>query len=271
MGQQADSGYAPGDATDIYWEARGSGGTPLVLVHGGFGLASMFDDVAGQLASSRRVIAIELRGHGHSPDNDARFTWDSLAADIAGVIRHLAGEGSGERQADLLGLSLGGVASLRCAIRYPQLVRRLIVVAAPCQRDGWHPEVRAGFDAMSSATMADMLRQSPAYEQYAKVAPDPDAFSALIDKSADLMCQPYDWSDDVRELPMPVLLAYADADGIPPSHAAGFYALLGGGLRDAGWDGAQRPASRLAILPGTTHYDIGDSPLLPAIIEAFCA
>jgi pimeloyl-ACP methyl ester carboxylesterase len=104
---------------------------------------------------------------------------------------------------------------------------------------------------------------------YAAVAPDPDAFPSLVDKSGELLRRPYDWSDEVKGLTMPVLLAYADADSIPPSYAAEFFALLGGGLRDANWDGSLAPASRLAILPGMTHYNIGPSPKLAAAVADF--
>lgn len=149
-------------------------------------------------------------------------------------------------------------------------MRKLIVVSAPCRRDAWFPETRAAFDGMSSALFGQ-FRQSSMYEEWAKVAPDPNSFPVLMDKTGGLLRQPYDWSDEVKGLPMPVLLAYADADSIPPSHAAEFFALLGGGQRDADWDGSQRPASRLAILPGHTHYDIGASPLLASVADDFLA
>jgi pimeloyl-ACP methyl ester carboxylesterase len=119
--------------------------------------------------------------------------------------------------------------------------------------------------------MFEQFRQSPPYAAYAAVAPDVDAFPALMDKTGALLAQDYDWTDEVRGLRVPTLLVYADADGIPPSHAAEFFALLGGGLRDAGWDGAQRPASRLAILPGHTHYDVFEAPALVPAVAAFLA
>jgi hypothetical protein len=63
------------------------------------------------------------------------------------------------------------------------------------------------------------------------------------------------------------MLVFADADSVRPAHIVEFYGLLGGGLRDAGWDGSARPTARLAILPGTTHYDIYAAPgLTPAVI-----
>ena len=78
-GQQHATGYASANGVDIYWESRGSGGTPLLLVHGGYGLASEFDRLAGQLAADRQVIALELQGHGHTADVARSFTWDDFA------------------------------------------------------------------------------------------------------------------------------------------------------------------------------------------------
>ena len=121
------------------------------------------------------------------------------------------------------------------------------------------------FDAGS----ADMLRQTPLYAAWREFAPDPAAFDRVVAKMGDLLTRPYDWSEPVRTLPMPVMLVFADADSIGPAHAAEFFGLLGGGLRDAGWDAAQRPASRLAILPGRTHYDVWAAPELAELTDAF--
>ncbi|MGD0704075.1 MAG: alpha/beta hydrolase [Trebonia sp.] len=264
-GQQQANGYAPANGAGIYWESRGSGGTPLVLLHGGYGLASVFDGLAGQLAANRQVVALELRGHGHTADTDRPFSWDDFGDDVAAVIAHL-----GLGPVDLLGYSLGGSAGLRCAIRHPAAVRKLVVISSPCRRSAWFPEVIAGFDQMSGATLFDMMRQSPLYAEWSKVAPDPSSFPTLIDKTGVLLRRPYDWSAEVGQLEVPAQLVYGDSDSIPPSHAAEFYALLGGGQRDAGWDGGLPTTSRLAIVPGRTHYNILDSPVLPAIIAEFC-
>jgi len=265
-GEQPTTGYAPANGVDIYWESRGSGGTPLVLLHGGYGLTSMFDALVGPLAADRQVIALELQGHGHTADTDRPFSWDAFGDDVAGVTRQL-----GLGPVDLLGCSLGGVTALRCAIRNPETVRRLIVVSAPFRRSAWFPEVLAGFDHMTAATLFDLLRQGPPYAQFAKVAPDPASFTSLIDKTGALLRQPYDWGPEVAQLGLPVLLVYGDSDSIPPSHAAEFFSLLGGGQRDAGWDGGLPTASRLAIAPGRTHYNILDWPALAATIAEFCA
>ena len=263
-GQHHATGYAQANGVDIYWESQGSGGTPLLLVHGGYGLASEFDGLADQLAADRQVIAIELQGHGHTADIARSFTWDDFAEDIAAAIERL-----GLGPVDLLGHSLGGIASLRCGIRHPEAVRKLVLVSAPCRRSAWFPEVLAGFDQMSSATLFDTLRQSPLYELWAKVAPDPKSFPTLIDKTGALLREPFDWTDDVKLMEVPALLLYGDSDSIPPSHAAEFFTLLGGGQRDAGWDGPLPTPSRLAIAAGRTHYNMLDWPALPTTIAEF--
>jgi pimeloyl-ACP methyl ester carboxylesterase len=257
------AGYAPVNGLEMYWESRGEGGVPLIVVHGGYGLTTMFGDVLDQLARRRRVIAIELQGHGHTADIDRPFRWESFGDDIAGVIEQL-----GLGQADLLGWSLGGNASLRCTIQHPERVRRLVLVSIPCRRDGWFPEVRAAFDQMSRAGF-EQMRHSPMYKEWSAVAPDPDSFPVLMDKTAELLQRPYDWSAEVAALTGPVLLAYGDSDSVPLAHVAEFYGLLGGSLRDAGWDGSLPTPSRLAILPGLTHYNVGSSPQLAAVADDF--
>jgi hypothetical protein len=80
---------------------------------------------------------------------------------------------------------------------------------------------------------------------------------------------PYDWGDEVGGLPMPVLLVYADGDAISTAHAAEFFALLGGGTDDPGWEQSGSRLRQLAVLPGQTHYDVFASAALPPIVDAF--
>ena len=257
------SGYAPVNGLRMYWEARGEGGVPLIVSHGGFGTTAMFGGLLDELAAGRRVVAIELQGHGHTADIDRPFSYEAFGDDIAALAGHL-----GIGQIDLLGYSLGAGASLRCAIQHPSLVRRLIVAATPCRREGWFPDVLAAM-AQVGGGLLEQMRRSPLFEAWATVAPDADAIPTVMDRMGALLRTPYDWSEEVAGLAIPVLLVFGDADSIPPAHAAEFFALLGGGLRDAGWDGSLAGVSRLAILPGRTHYDLFSAPELAAIVERF--
>lgn len=233
--------FAPVNSVTMYYETYGTG-EPLILVHGGLGTIDMFAELIPLLAKERQVIAVELQGHGHTEDIDRPFSFEQLADDVAGLIKHLDLE-----QADILGLSLGGGVALQSAIRHPDVVRKLVVLSAPLKRQGWYPEVLAGMASID----AGLLAGTPPHQHYASIAPRPDDWPVLIAKTRQLLAQEYDWSADVAAFQMPVLLVIGDADSIPVSHAAEFFELLGGSKRDGGMGG--RPASRLAVIPGATH------------------
>jgi pimeloyl-ACP methyl ester carboxylesterase len=254
--------YADVNGISLYYEEHGSG-QPLILLHGGYGTGEMFAPILPVLASGRRVITVDLQGHGRTADVDRPLRFETMGDDIAALIGHL-----GLPQADVMGYSLGAGTALRTAIQHPALVRRLAIVSHPVRHDGWFPESLAGFDQMGSA-FAEAMKQSPIYEIYARVAPRVEDWPVLVDKMGTMLRQDYDWSPEVARITAPVLLVYGDADSVRPAHIAEFYALLGGGQRDANWDGSARPVARLAILPSHTHYDIFLSPDLTSAVIPF--
>jgi pimeloyl-ACP methyl ester carboxylesterase len=254
--------YADVNGVRVYYEENGSG-QPLILLHGGLGSGEMYAPILPLLAQGRRVITVDLQAHGRTADVDRPLRYETLGDDVAGLIGHL-----GLAQADVMGYSFGAATALRTAIQHPGLVRRLVVVSFPGRRDGWYPESLAGMDVMGSA-MAGMLMRSPVYELYSRVAPRVEDFGVLLDKTGELLRRDYDWSAEIGQMTAPVMLVFADADAVRPAHIVEFYALLGGGLRDANWDGSARPVNRLAVLPGHTHYDVFASADLPAAVMPF--
>jgi pimeloyl-ACP methyl ester carboxylesterase len=249
----------------LYYEIHGSG-EPLIVVHGGFGSVEMFGPNIELLAKTRQVIAIDLQGHGRTADIDRAFSCEAFGDDIAALIAHL-----GFDTADVMGYSLGGGAALQAAVRHPERIRKLVLVSTAFARDGWFPEVRAGFDAIGPG-LAAMMKQGPAYAFYEKIAPRPQDFERVVEKLGALVKKDYDWSASITEKFPPTLIVAADADGLRPAHYVEMFAKLGGGQRDPGWDGsAGRSKSQLAILPGKTHYDIVASPALAAAVEPFLA
>jgi pimeloyl-ACP methyl ester carboxylesterase len=252
--------YSKVNGVSLHYEEHGSG-EPLVLLHGGIGAGEMFGAIMPELSSSRRVITVDLQGHGGTADIDRPLRPETMADDIAALIEHL-----GLPQADVMGYSLGGMVALRTALQHPQRVRRLVLVSIGFRRDGSHPEVVEAMDQFSPE-LADVLRQSPLYERYSRLAPRVEDWPVLIAKTSELLKDDYDWTAEIERLETPAMLVFADADSVRPGHIVEFYGLLGGGLRDASWDGSLRPTARLAILPGTTHYDVYASPALaPAVI-----
>lgn len=254
--------YARANGLEMYYEVHGYG-RPLVLLHGAFGSTGMFAEVLPALAEGRRVILADLQAHGRTADVDRPLSAYSMADDVAALIENL-----GLGQADVMGYSMGGGVALQTAVRHPEVVRKLVVVSFPFRREGWYPEILAGLDGIGRET-AETMKQSPMYESYAAIAPRPEDWPLLWEKSGESARQDYDWTEDVATIRAPTMVVAGDADGFPPSHAAEFFGLLGGGKRDPGWDGSGMPASRLAVLPGTTHYDIAESPLLAPAIAPF--
>jgi pimeloyl-ACP methyl ester carboxylesterase len=247
-------GHVLANGVNYYYEIHGRG-EPLLLLHGGLGSLDMFRPVVlPVLAKERQVIGVDLHGHGRTALGDRPINLVDIGNDLAVVLKQL-----GYEKVDVLGYSFGGGAGLRLAVQHPTLVRRLVIASAPYAQDGFHPEMLPQQAAVGAA-MADAMKETPMYISYAEVAPRPQDFPRLLDRMGELMRTPYDWSEDVKKLQMPVMLIYGDADMIRPEHIVRFYQLLGGGLRDAGWGREHMSKNRLAILPDLTHYEVFLSP-----------
>jgi pimeloyl-ACP methyl ester carboxylesterase len=261
-GPTSTSRIAHVNGIELAYQVLGTG-SPLVLLHGGFGSVEMFGTNVDLLAARHRVIGVDLQSHGRSPAANRPMQFEAMADDIAALMKDLKLE-----RAAVMGFSLGGAVALRTAIQYPDLVERLVLVSTVFKRGGWHPEMTAGMDAIGPET-AEPLKHSPMYETYVKIAPRTEDWPVLVTQLTTALKIDYDWSADVARLPMPVLIVAGDADGLPPSHAVELFGLLGGGKRDANWDRTGMTHHRLAILPGLTHYDINVSPLLAQTVIPF--
>ena len=258
----ATSGLAPVNGIELGYQVFGEG-DPLILLHGGFGSVEMLGQNVEALAAGRQVIGVDLQSHGRSPLADRPMRFETLADDIAAVIRHL-----GFEKADVMGFSFGGGVALRTAIQHPDVVDRLVLVSTPFKRSGWYPEMEAAMAAMGPE-MAEPMKQTPMYEVYSRVAPRVDDWPAMVTQLTDLLRVDYDWTAEIPGLTMPIEIVVGDADGLPPRHAVDFFELLGGGRRDASWDRSGMTKHRLAILPGVTHYDINVVPQLATTVAAF--
>jgi pimeloyl-ACP methyl ester carboxylesterase len=188
-----------------------------------------------------------------------------MADDIAGLIDHFELD-----RPDIVGFSLGGGVAWHVGFRYPEKIRRLVTASAAISRNAHYDDMLAQ-QVQVGAEMAPFMEQTPMYQLYQQVAPRPQDFPVLLDKAGNAMREDFDFSEQVKELRVPTLVMAADADMAPPSHYVEVFALLDGGQRDGGWDRSGRPAGghALAIIPGTTHYDVTDSPLFAAAVLDF--
>ncbi len=226
----------------MYYEIHGDG-PPLLLLHGAYMTIDLLGPILPGLAGSRRVIAVELQGHGHTADIDRPITYEQMADDTAALLGHL-----GVDRADVVGYSMGGGVALQLAIRHPAVVRKMVVASASYTSDGMHPVAREMFPSITP----ELFVGSPIEDAYLRTAPKPGNFPALVEKLKRLDTTAFAWSpDDIRGIAAPTLIVLGDSDGIRLEHAVELFGLLGGGVMG---DLAGMPKSQLAVLPGTAHF-----------------
>jgi pimeloyl-ACP methyl ester carboxylesterase len=256
------TGYAKANGLKYYYEISGKG-DPLLLLHGGLGSTDMFKPIMPAFTEHRQIIAIDLQGHGRTALGSRKLGLPEIGDDMATVLTQL-----GFKNVDVMGYSFGGGVAFRLAVQHPGMVRRLAMVSVGFTSDGFYPEIREQ-QKQINAGFAEQMKATPMYTSYVAVAPKPDDFPRLLQAMGDLMREHYDYSADVKKLTMPTMLIFGDSDMYRPEHIVEFYKLLGGGLRDAGWNRETMSKNRLAIIPDQTHYDIFFSPKLVATALPF--
>jgi pimeloyl-ACP methyl ester carboxylesterase len=262
MPKPSKSGHAAVNGLNYYYAVYGTG-EPLLLLHGGLGQIEMFGPNLTKLAQTRQVIGVDMHGHGRTALGDREISLVDMGNDIAGVMKKL-----GYDKVDVLGYSMGGGVAFQFAVQNPEMVRRLVLVSTPFSQEGFYPEMLPQQAALGAA-MAEHMKETPMYKSYVATAPHPEEFPKLLDAMGAYMRKTYDWSAGVKKLTMPVMLVYGDSDMFRPEHEVQFYQLLGGGLRDAGWQREHMSPNRLAILPNLTHYELGLAPEMVNTALAF--
>jgi pimeloyl-ACP methyl ester carboxylesterase len=241
------TGYAPAGGLNMYYEIHGSG-EPAVLLHGSFMTISNsfhWTDWIGELSKTRKVIAVEMQGHGRTADTDRDFTYDSLADDVGALLRFLQ-----IPMADLIGYSLGAGVAMLCAIRHPEKVRKVVSISGTFRRDGM---VQEALDAFPQTT-TDTFKGSPFEVDYKRLSPMPSEFPSFVERVLSISMKPYDFgADNLKATRAPMFFIHGDADGVRLDHIAEMFRLKGGEIHG---DLRPRSASRLAILPDTTHVTL---------------
>jgi pimeloyl-ACP methyl ester carboxylesterase len=243
--QKPTTGYAPVNGLRMYYEVHGSG-EPVVLLHGAFmTITNNWTGWIDELAKTRKVIAVEMQGHGRTADIDRDITSENLADDVAALLGHLK-----IPRADLIGYSMGGGVAMQCAIRHPDKVRKVVVLSSYFRRDG---VVKEAQDAIPKLT-ADDFKGSPIEAEYKKLNPTPDEFPNFVKRLLATASKGNDISaDKLKATKAPMFFIHGDADGVRLEHVAEMFRLKGGGVHG---DMKPRSASRLAILPNTTHVTL---------------
>lgn len=242
----------------MYYEVSGAG-DPMIVLHGAYMNIPSMGAIIPKLAESHEVYALELQGHGRTTDIDRPITYPNLADDVAAFM-----DAVGLENADVFGYSMGAVTGLQLAIRHPEKVNNLVAASVAYDAEGWQPAFREFIPQMT----VEMFLEMPFAEEYRRLAPNPEGFPALVEKLIALEHEPMAWEEDVRALETPVLIITGDADVATLEHSVAMFRLLGGGIM--GDMGEPLPASRLAVLPATSHTAVITQPdLLLAFIEPF--
>lgn len=242
----------------MYYETSGEG-DPLIVLHGAYMNIQTMGAIIPRLAETHKVYALEFQGHGRTTDIDRPITYPNLANDVATFM-----DAVGIEKADVFGYSMGAATGLRLAIDYPEKVDQLVAASVAYDTSGWQP----AFVEFIPQMAPEMFVGTPMEDEWKKLAPNPDGFRGLVEKLIALESEPMAWEDEVRGLKAPVLIIAGDADVSTLEHNVALFRILGGG--SMGDMGAPLPASRLAVLPATSHTAvINQVDLLHGFIEPY--
>jgi pimeloyl-ACP methyl ester carboxylesterase len=245
---------------DMYYETSGTG-DPLIVLHGAYMNIPTMGDIIPRLAETHKVYAVEFQGHGRTTDIDRPITYPNLADDVAAFMDEM-----GIKKADVFGYSMGAAAGLQLAIRHPDKVDQLTAASVAYDTSGWQPAFVKFIPQMAPEMFVGTFME----DEWKKLAPNPNGFRAVVEKLIALEKEPMAWEADVKALKTPVLIIAGDADVATLEHNVAMFRLLGGGVM--GDMGTPLPASRLAILPATSHTAvINQTELLHGFIEPFLA
>jgi len=240
-----ESGYAPVNGLKVYYEVYGEG-KPLVLLHGAFmTIETNWGQLIPELSKTRKVIAVELQGHGHTPFSDRKLDQAALASDVEGVMKHLKVD-----SADVVGYSMGGSIAYKLAIQSPKRVKKLVIISSTYKSTGWRPEIADAFKNMKP----EMFANTPMKTAYDSVAPDKTKWTKFIEQMIVFAGTTFDMGDaNIAKITSPVLIIAGDNDGLDKVELSKTYQLLGG---DKFSDMGPMPKSHLAIVPGQGHVSL---------------
>ena len=240
-----DSGYAPVNGTKIYYEVYGEG-EPIILLHGAFYTIEMnWGQLIPELSKTRKVIAIEFQGHGHSPYSDRELDIVTLAKDVEEVMNYLKID-----SADVAGYSMGGSVAYQFAVQSPKRLKKLVIISSTYKTDGWLPIVNTGFEDFKP----EFFDSTPLKTAYDAVAPDKTKWTKFLKQMFDFAKVPFNCGDsNIAKITAPVLVISGDNDGLDKVELMKTYKLLGG---DVSADLQPMPKSHLAIVPSQGHVSL---------------
>lgn len=242
------SGYAPVNGLEMYYEISGSG-KPVVYIPPVFGQAGVNEFPS--LTESRQMITVDLQGHGRTADVDRPISFEQHAADVVALMSHLK-----ITRADFFGESFGGTVAMMIAVHHPELVNRVATYASifgPFQ-DAYKPEMLATQLSLTPDARGIQFQR----ENYKKVAPNPDYWPTIWSKVFSLQWSGFS-DDELKSVKARVLIAVGDHDFVRLDHAVHTFELI--------------PNANLAVIPDAGHFvfNVDKQKVMPAILAFFDA
>ncbi|KEO83601.1 alpha/beta fold hydrolase [Tumebacillus flagellatus] len=149
----------PANGIELFVEEHSTAGEALLLLPYQGGQTVMWQDIIPRFTPNYRVIALDLRGFGHSDQPESGYTLDIMAEDLRAVLDHL-----GIDKAHFVGNSLGGDAATCFAAKYPERALSLVNIEAALNSD---TDPGARFHGMTREEAETMLRTQYPQATYA--------------------------------------------------------------------------------------------------------
>jgi pimeloyl-ACP methyl ester carboxylesterase len=256
MFERNKGNYVIVNGLKMYYEVYGEG-EPLLLLPGSLsGIGTGFGKLIPLLAESRRVIAVEFQGYGHTADIPGRpLSYEQHASDVIELLGALR-----IKQTAIFGYSTGAGVALKVAMLQPKLITKLVLASVSYNSTGRYPE-------LTQFMTPEVLAGTPYEAEYLSIAPRPQDWPKIIEKVKIFEEKVQDWTaEEIKKINIPALIIAGDVDIVKLGHIIELYKLLGGG----GIGEISMPATQVAILPGTMHTLLTQrTELLMAMIPDF--
>ncbi len=226
-------------------------GFPLVFVHGFTTTSEFWKEQTEEFAKSYRVIRINLPGHGRSPAPTARsYRIEDFVEDVGRVFQALSVD-----TAVLIGLSMGGIIAQEFAIKYPRLVKALVLVDTTAHGTGADATADAFLAAVGKRGAEKAVQDlsdisfgssaSPALVGWARqqVIQTPE----FVARAAIRSISDSDTRNSLSEIKQPTLVIAGEEDLVTPT---GESEILAKGISN----------STLSIIPKAGHFSMLERP-----------
>ena len=239
--------YVEVAGVSTYYEVSGHG-DPVALLHGALSGADGWAlQVPSLVGAGFTVWVPERRGHGHTPDTPAPFSYALMAQETAEFLRTAVG-----RRCHLVGWSDGAVVAALVAMEHPELVDRLVLI-------GQYYDLAGAVDDGLTAHLIALRDDPPAFLRgsYDQQSPEgPEHFGVVYAKTVDMIStEPRIALTELGSITAPTLVLQGDRDEVRLEHSAAVTAAI--------------PRARLAVLPGTHALPVESPGVLNALLIDF--